>query len=533
VARPLQAQLLKVWTSWEDGVGQAFDDGGETNGLLTATAILGLRNELRAAPKQNVTSVEPTNALTPNYFFEDIPTTFAASDAYLYALYSDADRFGSGAVEAATMKVDLRNATFGTEVEYSSAGTTNNEPFGQPAKYKGLWYLPIGGSGCTQLTVIAAAGGGDTHTALGVIGNANGGIDHLEMLNFKLAGVRRTKGAAILKLDGTVATDADWGTYFQVGDRDVRPLAIRGVQDLMFVLTEEGLFSFNDRGRSASVFTDFKHFRTNMREVAMTPWKSGLLIPTPGSLLYYAPGEDPIPIGFDDQASPIGSVTTDLGAGRWLGVVGSGEYIYGLYQTSLTGTTAKVMIGAPRRPNALHDIAWQCVGNTTLVDSVSLSGIFVSNMGFPESATVPSPSLWYNRGSATAANNLLEYVVLDPHGTPYRSRQETHVVTTSGSCYLPELIFPTPVELESIVVYAGGLASGDEWELKLIINGEATERELGTPVTGQGTSTVRAERGIHRKDVHRLVVKVTFTGTSAAARVAPYINRIELYGRSG
>jgi len=524
-----KSTLIKVWNNWEDGIGFTYDDG-RSNGLLRSNGIIGLANELRPAPIQNTTSCEPSTASSAQYFFEDFPANLAANDAVMYVTYAGTGNVDSAAINTAYMKVDLRNATYGTEIEAPEVSNVDT-PYGQAARYRDDWYIPRGTT-TRWIASIAAAGavdGGGANNLL-TLGDGNAGFDHLASLNFRLSGVRKNSGAGILKTDGTVGTEADWGSYFQVGEKNLRPLAVAALQDLMFVLTAEGLFSFNDKGRSRLVFNDFRFFRTNLREVQMVPWLDGLLIPTLAGLLFYAPGERPVTIGPFDQPRAMPSpptVLTQLQTGRWHGITIIGDNIYGLYQRDLTSDAnvdilfGRAIAGDPTK------IRWQCLGTTTLFAANVFTGIFISTLGFPVSSGTPTPALWYNRGSAVVASNLLEYIVLDATGTPYHSQGSIHSPRADANCHMPEIVFPQPVDLDHIVVYTQRMTTGDTWGLTVLIDGDNTGREVGPTILADG----RHERILNRRAAKRLVLGVTNTTDSSSRNFTPGITRIELYGR--
>ena len=172
-----ESELQRRWTDFSGGVGIAYDDG-RTNGLLMATGILGLANELRPAPFQNATSCEPTTASEAQYFFEEKPDNLAANDAQLFAVYNSTGRIVSpGEITNSFMAVDLRNATYGTEVD-SDQATAQEDPMGQPAKYQGNWFVPAGAV-VYEFTTINSAGAAyvfATHSS------PTNGADHLQLL---------------------------------------------------------------------------------------------------------------------------------------------------------------------------------------------------------------------------------------------------------------------------------------------------------------------------------------------------------------
>src|SRR3989337_3581494 len=113
-------------------------------------------------------------------------------------------------------------------------------------------------------------------------------------MNGQMIAGLKDNGYAILSVNGTPTTTADWGSYFTVGDKNERPAAISGLSGLSFVLTVEGLLSFNTQGRSGLIFEDFRSWRNVFDNIPMPSWRGGLLIPHPTGLLWWVPGELPV-----------------------------------------------------------------------------------------------------------------------------------------------------------------------------------------------------------------------------------------------
>ncbi len=65
-----KGKLLKRWNDWSAGVGHLVDDG-RTPGMMTASALLGLRGELRPAPFQTTVTVGSEAGHHYQYYFEE------------------------------------------------------------------------------------------------------------------------------------------------------------------------------------------------------------------------------------------------------------------------------------------------------------------------------------------------------------------------------------------------------------------------------------------------------------------------------
>jgi hypothetical protein len=154
------------------------------------------------------------------------------------------------------------------------------------------------------------------------------------------------------------------------------------------------------------------------------------------------------------------------------------------------------MVAYPRE-NSPYDLVFQQLGTTTLQDADHMLGCFVSVGSKPLSAEYVTPTLWYGN------DDDLSYVVLGTTASPFRTRADT-------------------------VVYAQNMVSGDEWQLKVLADGEE-ETNLGPPIKSNG----RHEITIDRHDVYRLMFHVNWSTTVTTARAAPSVMRIDLYGDPG
>ena len=415
-------------------------------------------------------------------------------------------------------KVDLFNSAFAT-LETGNYTLTNLKKCGQPTRYQSFWWLPDGDEfDPRKLTPATGAPSGELAASSAWTA---GGADHLGNMNGQMIAGLTANGFAILGVDGTPTTTADWGSYFKVGDKNERPAAISGLSGLSFVLTVEGLFSFNAQARSGLVFEDFRSWRNVFDNIPMPSWRGGLLIPHPTGLLWWVPGELPVNIGIETKSGGMpASGVTELHGGRYMGVHPTGDYVWAIYQPLVSSTNVLILCGYSKTGDP-RQLTWQVMGTATLQDAQHLAGIFVSAQSQPLASTYFTPTLFFGD------NDDLAYHVLDQRAGPFRSRADTHAVQTSAEAFMSTLEFPDSLTLTRLVVYTSeDRVSGDEWQISLIDqNGE--DINVGTPIR---SGAVRHERPINRHDISRLTLHVAFTGTSAASRVPPAIKRIELYG---
>ena len=418
-------------------------------------------------------------------------------------------------------KIDLFNSSFAT-LEAGSHTLTNLRKCGQQTRYQGFWWLPDGDEfDPRKLTVGDGAVAADTLAASSAW--TNGGADHLGNMNGQMIAGLMSNGYAILAVDGTPTTTANWGSYFPVGDKNERSAAIAGLQGLSFVLTVEGLFSFNSDTRSGLVFEDFRSWRNLFDNIPMPAWKGGLLIAHPTGLLYYTPGEQPINIGVsysDDGRSLTPSGVPELQSGRYMGVYATGDYIYAIYQPTVSSTSVLVQCGYTRTGDP-QKVTWQTLCTTTLNDAQHLLGVFVAAQGQPLSSNYYTPTAWFGDGTD------LSYVVLDARAGPFRSRADTHRVLASAEAYFSELIFEEPLDLTELVITTRDMASNDSWQLSAIVNTADDDVNIGEPIIKSG----RHVRYLNRQQVSRVMLHVTWATSNTSSRVAPSIRQIELYGK--
>lgn len=454
----------------------------------------------------------PLSSFRVQYFAEEAAT----SDSTIPYLYVSRGN-GTNAVRLTKIRID--NTNFGVgQGEHQFAGLTKS---GQMARYQGNWYFPMALLASSRKLATVAAGLTGQDDLNETISHSVATEDHLANIGHQLFGHRQASGVRILKVDGTPSTEADWGAYFPVGDKNERAAGLRGLGGLAFVMNPEGLFSFNTAGRSGLVFEDFRSWRSVFDNIPISAWRGGLLIPHPSGLLYYSVGSLPINIGVDSNPN-LGAVPpsgpTELHGGRHHGTAPLGDFVWALYQPDVTSTTALILCGYSLRsiPNKL---VWQSVGTTTLNANNAMSGCYVATKSEPVTSNVATPTVFFGDG------RHLGYVVLDPRASPFRSRADTHKITTSADAYMSEIFFDEPTDLTHLIVHTQDMASGDKWQISGIAD-NSTDTNFGSPILTDNRTVLQ----VNKKNVSRFMLHVKWTATSNSDRVPPIIKRIELYG---
>ena len=399
---------------------------------------------------------------------------------------------------------------------------------GQPVRYaasadtKAFWWFPMGdnqkarrlqtiGTGAVSNDTLDATG-----TALGADHFANQGNQAISLLQHSS---NDDGGVRILSVDGDIGTEADWGPPFALGDRTIRSAGVSGLAALSWAITNEGLFSFTNKGRARLVFEDFRAWRGMFDNIPMVPLLGGMLIPHPTGLLWFTPGELPINVGMEakgGQSSLPLVAAAELRGGRFMGTHAAGGFVWAIYQPDINSTSVLVLCAYPTA-NDPRDLTWQSVGTTTLADTQHLLGIFVTAQSKPVSALFNTPVAWFGD------DDDLSYIVLDQRASPFRARGDTHKIVTSAQAYFSELVFAEPTDLTALVVTTDDMADGDYWTLSFITEGGKESN------VGYARADGRTVMKVDRHSVHRLVVRAQFTGTSTADRVPPSIKRVELY----
>ncbi|KKN00090.1 hypothetical protein LCGC14_1141280 [marine sediment metagenome] len=460
------------------------------------------------------------------YFFEESETA-DADNPFLYAVRGHDE----GTLGVYASKIILANTNFGNiqagHHEISAPFATKLYA-GQPARYQGLWFFPAGNDWTPRelTTVGSTTVAGDTLTAAG--SGFAPGADHFANLGPQLVSAVQDGtnggGARILVLDGAPRTSVNWGSVFQVGDKNERPAGLRSLQGASFVLNREGLFSFNSKGRSGLVFEDLRSWPSTFKNGVLVPREGGLLFRHPSGLRSYLPGEPPEGLGLDSQIlgkplPPAGP--TEVHGGFYHGVVVVGDFTYSLYQQDPNTDSALILVTYKNQRGNVS--VTQSLGTSALPAVPDLNGCTVVLNGTPISSAYTTPTLFFGDGSD------LRYIILDPRASPFRARADTHRVNISADAYMSELRFTEPVDLTDLIIRTSAdMVSGDEFQISLLVNGSADDIDVGPPAKGSGTRHIRT---LDRKRVRSVVLHMNWTGTSAADRVPPVIQSIELYGK--
>ncbi len=413
-------------------------------------------------------------------------------------------------------KIDLRNSSdmFGEDLGFVEF-TDITFP-GQMARYKGNWFFPSSGTtNPRKLTVGTGAIDNDTWPALT---QATGDVKTVEHLangagtgGFQLVGMRATKGwrETISEIASGVDVNPDqedgWASYFGAGDKDERAAGLSAVGGGDVFLNKDGLWSYYpDTGRSSLIFEDFKIWRSLFDNIPISPWRGGLLMPHPSGLLFWTPGQLPINIGFDGKtksyADPPTNVT-NYNQGRYLGVVGVGDFIYTLYQPDITSSEINVLCGYLHKSDRVEEVVWQVIGTTFLYNANYNSNVGVSLLGKPISSAYETPTLWFNNG------NNLNHIYLDDRAGPFRSIQR---LTSEGFALLPEMFFPERIDMSEMIIYTQGMRpNSDSWQVSMFAD-NGTEIKLGAAIIKNGRTTIK----IDRHNVYRVMFKLTWSGSN-------------------
>jgi len=562
--RTPKSEPLKVWNDWSDGVGYYVDDPS-IHGLYSSRLFVGTKGMLQVAPRANKINLTGTHAghtstFPAQYFFED---KSSGDNTKLYVISNTHDNNdASGTPDI--IKIDTDNANFGT-IRGIRQQASRVYPTGQPAKYQANWYIAgsttaaAGDTRITELTTVAAAAAADTWTE--TASNAAFAATHIGLINNQLCKYVQGSGVNILKVDGTWSTVADWGSFFEVGDRDEAALALAAGKGAMFTYSRTGIHSFNDRGRVGLAVEDMASWREYLQPQYMKPWKEGFLIAHPTGLLYWIPGSPPINVGLSSKQNgplvPNMAFTTgvELRAGRYQGFDVVGDNVYAIYVDNVdTGTVvsalALLLHGRAVDGNPTN-IAWHVLSASQMNNVNQFHGAFVATTAQPIASSALTPTLFWAAGQAPgdASGQGLRYIPLAGDGSPIapRSRLEfldlnssTSVTVPNSEAYFSELFFSDGVDLTDIVIFTQDMETDDSLEIRLIVDSEDTninagssdpvfnDRQVGAPIQGNG----RHLRKIGMQDVYRVMVHLTFSTTGATSRTTPppSIRQVVLYG---
>lgn len=564
---PAKGELLKVWNDWSAGMGYQQDDGN-TPGLFFSRFVIGAKGMLQIVPQPQTIDLTATHSghddtYAEQYFFEAADTN---GDPKLYVLSNThSQKSTSGTPDL--IKVDTDNANFGT-VRARRSMTSRTYPTGQPVLYRGEWFFTgsttaaAGDQRITRVGLVAAGAGADSYNE--TASNAQFAGTHLALINGQMCKYIQNSGVNILKTDGDFSVSTDWGSFFDVGDRNERALGLAQVRGAMFTLGTGGLFSFNGRGRSGLAIEDLAGWRDSLQVRGIEPWKEGLLIAHETGLLYYQPGNPPVSI--DPTSKQPGSVSHDAGASvnnlgdargaRYHDVSVAGNNIYVTAQlapdTNQTVSENNLVMWGQAVNGDPTNVAWFGIGAPIWANVTQTHGIFVAKRTEPLTADYITPILLYGTYSGVDGNNNLAYHTLTADGSSYLPRYRTSGVDlaystsaaewgglTTPQIVLSELRFPGGVDITHISLYLSDMVSGDEFKVRAYWS-DLEPRDAGTPsytFDGKEVGTPfatngRVTRPLDLKNIYRLTLVIDFATSSPTSRTTspPTINQIELYG---
>ncbi len=459
----------------------------------------------------------PVSGYQPQYFCEE-PATSDSDVPFLYMFRGNVDND-----TVRLMKIILSTSSFGVQ-QGEHEFTTLTQP-GQMARYQGKWHFPAAGTTLPRELTTVGTGSVTTDTLTGPTGSGgSANAEHLTNVEFQLAGHRSGSGVRLLIKDGDPQTEASWGSYFGVGDKDEQALGITSVGGATFVLNKEGLYSFNSKGRSRLVFEDFRVWRDVFSRLPMSAYRGGLLLSHPSGLYWWIPGDIPINVGFDGKLGVLAnppSGSTELHGGRFHCTSVAGDFIYAVYQPNLSSITCLLVVGYPETIGSPEKLTWQVIGSINLNNVIYRTQIYVALTARPLVSTQTRPVLWFGDGDG------LSYIILDARGSPFRARSDNVRSTAAADAYMSEIIFPEPMDLTEISIYIQDMQDGDEWQLSAFYDDEDTEVNFGTPFIADG----KDNRTLDLKKVTRFMLHINWASTYTQERDLPTIKKIELFGR--
>lgn len=507
-------QLIKRWTNFRDGIGHPKD--GEHNGFLgpdqtTGVTFLpcfiGTEEGLVVPPGlTEFSSIGLTDAARhmQHAFVEYSPN----GSVFLYILSnSDASSTAVGKVH---------KTLFGTFSSITTSATTYGR-LGHPEKYQGLWYWPEVVGGGLELVELTTLGNGtisgDTHTPS--TGDRGGG--QLFLLGHQLASISDSQGVRLL-VTGDNPVTGTWGAYFPAGDDADIALGAVSLSGLAFVFRDRGIYTFNDRGRAATISEDFTPWMasadlaTSGGTWQVSAFKGGAVVAHPAGLLYYRLGNDPIDISVPSSKASVHFLPPN----QYLGVLAAGESVwvwgkaYGSANYTLyCGTSAD---GSPT------NLVWSAVGVAAQDISSSALAVFF-NTGNDPSNFSGTGTLLCNTSSTA---NTLSGLPVDSNGSA--STQSLNPLPTAVKGLMPTLQLPIP-RITKLVVTLDDMPAGSAMQLYGYINESTTSVNFG----GALAANARHEVFVNYPDVRSLTLGASYTGSATASTQAK-IKLLEVYG---
>lgn len=410
---------------WSNGIGDIYDP----HGLAWATGWTGGRGYLspNAAAIYTAATRFTSGYILRHGFVNDDDD---GGDPHLYLILDNG-------TDHEIEKVDLSTATFGAD--QLSSSFAGNTLVGHPIKYKGNWYYTeLGGSVMRKLTATKPGNiADDTLTD----GDAGSGDGHLINYGHQLGKIQLTAGIEILSTGGDANLDADWSSPFPVGDSSDTAIGGASVRGLAYVLRGRGLFTFNDRGRSGSVFEDFGAWQqADIKYWTIEPWKGGVVFTRFGSIFYWNPGSGDLPQDISIGASdPIDDkrLLTNLGNIQYTSLSVIGNYLYVGYDI---GSKSGILFGKPSHSEE-KIVSWYNFLNFTSTIPSGARAIPITE------AQTPAGTNATTFIALQTAERALSIIPLNIDGSPMQGTAEA--VQTAGIATLPyiELNGKTPTRV--------------------------------------------------------------------------------------
>ncbi len=503
-------KLIFRQDDWSNGIGDIYDP----KGLAWCESWVGGKGWL--SPKALVNKVQLTFLDAGYIVRHGFVEKDGDGDPHLYIIADDG-------TDSQVLKMDLSTATFGAD---QNATTYSSAIMGHPARYKGNWYYTeLGGSLMRKLTTAHAdVIANDTLSN----GDAGSGDGHLFNYGHQLAKVQKTAGIEILSTGGDANLDADWSSPFPVGDSVDSSIGGASVRGLAYVLRGRGLFTFNDRARSGSLFEDFSAWQLDdIKYWSIEPWKGGIVFTRLGSIYYWNPGSGALPVDISIGAGePVDDkrLGTNLGNIQYTSVAVIGNYLYVGYDI---GANSGILFGKAT-VSGEKSVAWY--GFLT-----SASTIPSGTRAIPVTASqTPSTSNATTYLFLQTANRSVGLYPLNIDGSPITGAAEQLVSTAANSATLPyiELHGEKPTKVRIAVEGMVDIGANPTTHAHITIKGDFSISSTVRPIIGRMFAN-----GVHEFRISpesglsgRLSLELVYTAEAAAAQTLPPVVRwVEVY----
>ncbi|MHC4867024.1 MAG: hypothetical protein ACYTEX_23345 [Planctomycetota bacterium] len=276
-------------------------------------------------------------------------------------------------------------------------------------------------------------------------------------------------------------TDANWGDDFRVGSMAAHVTDMMEVGGDLYMSKEDGFYEWDGKGDASNILpeTEFAEFNC----FGATYWHGGFLIPSVAGLFWTRTGKPVGPESNPENEANHPSLGSSFYAkhGRWWGLKGYGNYIYGLYLAS-DGTTGLIYCGREREstdPPGWGPIIWHVI-DTVTADGDHPHGVFITRKS-EHGANAPRPCLWYPNG------NNVTYMWLDKDGAPMSRRGDVDLATT-GAIESGSIDFGcprVPKQLHYISGWADDMVASDTFTLRAYLDGGSVTT-VGSTITTDG-----------------------------------------------